>query len=193
MKINNHDHGKFTAPGEIRFQRMLPGPIERVWAYLTDPEKRGCWLASGILEQKPGGKVQFNFRHSEITPHVEEIPDKYKELCAEGSDACNFTGLVLRCDPPHQLSYTWPESDGRESEVTFELTPQGERVLLVLTHRKLGDNRHQLLSVSAGWHAHVDILIAKLDGAPVPPFWSAHTRLEAEYEKLLPAAPRHRS
>src|SRR5262245_18404599 len=30
--------------GAISFMRVLPGPIERVWAYLTEPEKRGKWF-----------------------------------------------------------------------------------------------------------------------------------------------------
>ena len=34
------DHGVVTAPGTLRMERLLPGPIERVWAYITEPEKR---------------------------------------------------------------------------------------------------------------------------------------------------------
>lgn len=28
-----NDQGVLTAPGMVRFERVLPGPIERVWAY----------------------------------------------------------------------------------------------------------------------------------------------------------------
>ena len=28
----------------VRFERLLPGPIERVWEYLTDGDKRATWL-----------------------------------------------------------------------------------------------------------------------------------------------------
>ena len=38
------------SPTEIRFERLLPGPIENVWSYLTDSQKRGEWLASGPME-----------------------------------------------------------------------------------------------------------------------------------------------
>jgi len=33
-------------PSTIRFERLLPGPVERVWAYLTESKKRATWLAA---------------------------------------------------------------------------------------------------------------------------------------------------
>ena len=44
---HNDDRAQFTAPGEIRIMRTLPGPAERIWTYLTDPEKRRRWFAGG--------------------------------------------------------------------------------------------------------------------------------------------------
>ena len=35
-----NDHGTLTSPDTIRFARLLPGPIERIWAHLVDPRKR---------------------------------------------------------------------------------------------------------------------------------------------------------
>ena len=185
MKTNNCDHGKFAAPGEIRFVRELPGPIERVWDYLTDAGKRSRWLATGTMELRVGGKVHLEFHHADLTlpPHLEEIPDKDQEPCTTGSEACNLTGRVTRCEPPRLLSFTWGEMG--DSEVSFELTPQADRVQLVLTHRKLGDDRAMLTGVAAGWHTHMAIMIAKLEGTPPPPFWSTHSKLEAEYERQL--------
>src|SRR5664279_1697249 len=57
MKINEQP-GKFTTPAEVRLVRTLPGPIERVWEYLTDPEKRA---------RKPAGAL---FGIGEIFPHA---------------------------------------------------------------------------------------------------------------------------
>lgn len=176
------EFGIVTEARTVRFERVLPGPIERVWAYLTESEKRGRWLASGPMELHVGGPVELNFRHADLTSQVERPPDKYSK-CADG-----FTtyGRVTRCDPPRLLSYTWDERSGAASEVTFELTPQGEEVLLVLTHRRLGD-RATMLSVAGGWHTHLGILIDHLNGRDPRPFWSTHARLEAEYERRLPA------
>ena len=56
---------------------------------------------------------------------------------------------------------------------------------LVLTQRKLPDDREYRISVSAGWHAHMAILIAKLEGVEPLPFWGTHTLLESEYDVLL--------
>ena len=45
-----NDHGTVLDPATIRFQRLLPADIETVWAYLTESDKRGQWLASGDME-----------------------------------------------------------------------------------------------------------------------------------------------
>ena len=79
------------------------------------------------------------------------------------------------------------EDGGGDSEVRFELTPQGDRVHLVVTHSRLAD-RDTMLSVAGGWHAHLEILEARLDGREPPGFWRTHTRLESEYAQRIPAA-----
>jgi len=58
-----------TSPEQatVRLERMLPGPIERVWAYLTDAEKRKTWLASGVFDLRVGGRADLHFDHSNIT------------------------------------------------------------------------------------------------------------------------------
>jgi uncharacterized protein YndB with AHSA1/START domain len=164
----------------VCIRRVLPGPIERVWAYLTESEKRGRWLASGPMELHVGGRVELNFRNAELTPHAEPTPEKYK-----GRGECaSVHGRITRCDAPRLLSYTWGGPSG-ESEVTFELTPQGEDVMLVLTHRRLG-NRGAMVSVAGGWHTHLGILLDQLEGREPRPFWSTFEPLEAEYERRLP-------
>ena len=40
-------YGVLTEPATLKIQRVLPGPIERVWAYLTESELRRQWLAAG--------------------------------------------------------------------------------------------------------------------------------------------------
>lgn len=70
--------------------------------------------------------------------------------------------------------------------MTFELTPKGTDVLLVLTHRKLKD-RAMMVSVASGWHSHLAILIDNLNGKEPRPFWTTIIKMEAEYEKGLPA------
>jgi uncharacterized protein YndB with AHSA1/START domain len=177
------EFGVVTAARTVRFERVLPGPIERVWAYLTESEKRGRWLASGPMELRVGGRVELHFRNADLSAYVEQPPEKYRKYAVGGP---TIYGQITRCEPPRLLSYTWDEGSKVASEVTFELTPQGEEVRLVLTHRRLGD-RAMMLSVAGGWHTHLGILLDHLNGREPRPFWSTHARLEAEYEKRLPA------
>ena len=172
-----------TAPevGTVRLERILPGPIERVWAYLTESEKRGKWFASGPMELRAGGKLEFHFQNSKLAPHSEPPPEKYKDC-----EGMTSSGQVTRCEPPHLLSFTWGEEQGDESEVTFELAEQNTEVRVVLTHRRLR-NRTEMIGVASGWHVHVGILIDQLNGREPKPFWSTFERLETEYDKRLPA------
>jgi uncharacterized protein YndB with AHSA1/START domain len=177
-----NDYGTITEPGTIRFERLLPGPIERVWAYLTESDKRGKWLASGAVEPRVGGRVELHFKHADLSPQQEKIPDKYKQY----ENGVGFTAHVTRCEPPRLLSHTWNEELPGDSEVTFELTPRGEDVLLVLTHRRLAPS--DMLGVSGGWHTHLDILVDNLNDRVPRPFWSTYAPLEAEYEGRVKAA-----
>ena len=43
-------YGVFIEPGTLKIERVLPGPIERVWAYLTDSDLRRQWLAAVRLK-----------------------------------------------------------------------------------------------------------------------------------------------
>ncbi|MBF9234968.1 SRPBCC family protein [Microvirga alba] len=174
------DYGTVTEPGTIRFERVLPGPIERVWAYLTDSDKRGKWLASGPMELRVGGPVALRFHNTDLSPTPEVVPDKYKKF----EDEVNLTGRVTRCEPPRLLSHSWGGETEEASEVTFELTPRGDQVLLVLTHRRLGD-RGAMLNVAGGWHTHLGILADCLNGKVPQPFWATFATMEGEYDKRL--------
>jgi uncharacterized protein YndB with AHSA1/START domain len=175
-----NDYGVVTEPGTLRLERLLPGPIERVWEYLTDSDQRGKWLASGPMELRVGGPVELTFDNSRLTGRFEPAPEKYNQFEKKAS----FQGRVTRCEPPRLLSYTWAESWGGDSEVTFELTARGKDVLLILTHRRL-EGRETMISVASGWHAHIGILTEVLNGRPPPGFWSTHTQLEADYEERI--------
>jgi uncharacterized protein YndB with AHSA1/START domain len=174
------EFGVVPAARTLRLERVLPGPIERVWAYLTESEKRGTWLASGPMELKVGGGVELTFRNTDLSGHPETPPERYRER------GCGVVrGRITRCEPPRLLAYTWDGGSGTPSEVTFELTPQGTDVRLVLTHRRLPD-RTTMVSVASGWHSHVGILLDRLHGRDPQPFWSTLVHLEAAYEKRLP-------
>lgn len=167
-------YGTIIAPNTIRFKRLLPGPIERVWAYLTESDKRSKWLASGDMDLRVGGETELFWLHSQLdTVKPDEAPEKYR-------NGHRMKARITRCEPPHVLGYTWGAREDALSEVVFELSQQGDEVLLVLTHHRL-PNQNDLLGVSGGWHTHLDVLVAHLNGNSAPGFWSTHATLAAEY------------
>lgn len=181
MPTMNDALGQLVAPATLVLERMLPGPIDRVWAFLTESEKRQQWIAAGDMDLRVGGAVELIFENDDLSPVKEVTPEKYKDSCDSGA---TMQGHILAVEPPHLLSYTWSEGEDGESEVTFELEAVGDKVKLTLTHRKLFDNE-MLVGVSAGWHAHVDIMIDVLEGKTPRPFWSNHMALEDAYRKHL--------
>jgi uncharacterized protein YndB with AHSA1/START domain len=172
-----NSYGVVTEAGTVRFERLLPGPIERVWTYLTDSEKRGTWLASGAMELRPGGKATLTWHHADLSSE-KEPPPKYKDM--KGGHSA--TWQVVRCEKPRLLVCLWPMKIG-DTEVTFELSERGKDVLLVLTHRRL--DRAAMLSVGPGWHAHLAVLESRLAGAEPRPFWTNLTKLNDEYAARL--------
>lgn len=168
-------YGVVTAPQTVRLERLLPGPVERVWAYLTDSGKRGTWLASGPMDLRVGGMITLNFLHANLSSE-KEIPEKYKAM------ECGHTmqGVITRCEPPHVLAYTWGHP--KDSEVTFELSARGDKTLLVITHVRLG-SRANMLSVATGWHTHTDILEDQLNGVAPRPFWTTLAKHRVEYDR----------
>ena len=174
------EYGVVTGPRSVRFERVLPGPIERVWAYLTESEKRGKWLASGEMELRVGGQVELKFDHANFSAKLEPTPERYKHQVGE-----IFIGRITRCEPPRLLSFIWDISAAHSSEVTFELTLRGSDVMLVLTERRMRDHA-EMVSIASGWHTHLGILVDRLNGREPRLDWSTRARVEAEYERRLP-------
>lgn len=172
-------HGKLSGPGALTFERLLPGPIERVWEYLTVPELRRTWLADGPMALVRGGEVHLRFDNRTLNDHAEPVPAHHEEH----ADHTRPTGLITACRPPQLLAFTW-DDPGVSSEVRFELEECGEQVLLRLTHRRLSDPE-MAYSVAAGWHTHLDFLTARLTDSPPPLFWTLHAHLESEYRRSI--------
>lgn len=159
-------------PGTVRLERLLPGPVERVWAYLTESDKRATWLAAGKFDLRVGGKVRLEFDNCRLS--AENVaPAKYKDRAMS-----QFDGVITRLEPMKVLAHTWTWNGG-DTEVTYELTPRGKDVLLTLVHKRLG--KELVPSVMGGWDVHSGILSDVLSGKAPRPFWSTHSRLEQEY------------
>ncbi|ACE84734.1 SRPBCC family protein [Cellvibrio japonicus] len=174
------DYGVLTAPDTLRIERLLPGPIERVWQYLTESDKRATWLAAGDVEARVGGRVDHIFRNSQLSPENDLPPPKYANCAGDVS----MRGTVTAWEPLRRLSYIWNQGSAEESEVSFELAPQQGQVKLTVTHRRL-TNPGERLSVAGGWHTHLNILRDRLEGKTPQGFWRVHAQLEQEYAVRL--------
>ena len=164
-------------PGTVRLERLLPGPIERVWSYITEADKRAKWLAGGAFDLRVGGKIRLEFDNNSLSSD-KKPPEKHKDN-AKGS----FGGVVTRLEAPRLLAHTWTWGDV-DTEVTYELTPRGKDTLLVITHRRV-EGRETVANVMGGWDVHTGILADVLSGAVPRPFWKTHSQVAQEYAATL--------
>ena len=171
--------GKVIEPGTIRFERLLPGPVERVWEFLADSDKRGKWFAWGEMEPKVGSEFVLRFHHAELSANQAPVPEKWKAI-EDGHVSQPLK--VIRFEPPKVLAFSW--ADG-SSEVTFELTPKGDRTLLVLTHRRVPDLA-AMVGTAGGWHSHLRMLVDRVAGTEPPAFWAVHAENDGLYERIFP-------
>lgn len=174
-------YGKLINPQTVVFERLLPGPIERVFAFLTEEDKRKLWFTTGAMPTKVGERFSMTWKHANYSPNKSAPPDSMKEMDEKGHTS---TFTLLAYEPPYRLAYTFGETKHPEnpSEVEFVLTPEGDKVRLTLTHTRIPD-RGYMLGVSGGWHAHLDVLGYRLRGETPPAFWDIWRRHEGVYDK----------
>ena len=174
------EYGELIDTDTVRFERILPGPIDRVWRYLTESELRAQWLCGGDVETRHGGHVDMHF-HNVSLSSGDDIPrpEKYRNR----PEKISFAGAVTRCEPPRVLSHTWIFGE-ESSEVCYELFEQNDQVRLVLTHRRL-ESRDIILDVSGGWHTHLNLLSDILADQPVRPFYRMQEHYQSEYRDRL--------
>ena len=166
--------GLLTEPATLTIQRLLPGPIERVWAYLTDGNLRRQWLAAGDMELKVGAPFELAWRNDELTSPPGRRPAGFKE-------EERMKSQITELEPLRKLTITWSGT----GDVSFALEPKGDQVLLTVTHRRL-PSRSTTLMVGPGWHMHLDVLAARLTGKNPEPFWDGWSRLREEYDSRIP-------
>lgn len=144
--------GEVTNLPCLTYRRTLPGPIEKVWAYLTETRYLPAWFGEdSMIEPRRGGAVWIMGGH--------------------------VRGLVTQWQPPVRLVYTWnvfrpgdaPDavSAHPESYPTFELAPHGEGVQLTFRHFPIVAG--MVPQTGVGWHSMLDMLAAALRGESVEP------------------------
>ncbi len=176
IDLRDDPFGALTPPSTLTLRRRLPGPVERVWAYLTETDLRRQWLASGAMTLQPGTSFELVWRNDELSASAAERPEGFSE---ESRATCRITEV----EPQRKLSFSWPGV----GDVTFQLDAVGDDVMLTVTHRQVAD-RAMLLRVGPGWHMHLDILTVNVRGMKPASFWSGWLRLRSEYERRFAAS-----
>ena len=141
--------GELIRVPAVRFERQLPGPIERVWAHLTDPSLTPGWYDAGsLIEPREGGAVALNGGH--------------------------IRGVVTQWRPPRKFAHTWnvfapgeTVSAYPESYLVLELEPEGGQVRLQLTHLPVLERFEPQNAM--GWATFLDIVEAAARGEPALP------------------------
>jgi uncharacterized protein YndB with AHSA1/START domain len=164
------DYGLIADIGTIRFARMLQRPADEVWDYLTKPTLLAGWLAEGTIQLRVGGYVDLSF---ELT----EGPDR-------AAAGLPISGVVTRCDPPESLGFSWTDAN-TISHVSFELERHRSQVLLLLTHADLP--LRLAVACAASWHAHLDMLEARLGNAVPEPYAQCVRRVVPYYQRYREA------
>jgi len=161
----------------IRFERTLPGPVERCWRWIAESELRAKWMAAGEMPPHEGGVFELVWRNDALT-----IPSGARP--AGFGEEHRMTSRIVAWQPPRLLIFTW----GETGEVEIALEPEGEQVKLRLVHRRLSADRSARLNVNAGWHAHLDLLVHRAAGTTPVPHWDHWSALRRDYEARIDAA-----
>lgn len=136
--------GRLVRAGErwqLRFERRLAHPPEKVWRALTEAEHLTVWFPANIEgDRAAGAKLRFVFRNGEGPP----------------SD-----GEMLVYDPPSALEFRWEDETLR-----FDLRPEGEGC--VLTFVDTFDELGKASRDGAGWHVCLEVLEYHLAGQEPP-------------------------
>jgi len=142
------DEAHFDKTCTVRFERLLPGPLERVWEFISDPKLLPGWFGEARIEPRTCGAFKL------MDGHVQ--------------------GVVTQWKPGRKLAYTWNvfvpdnvDSPYPESYVTFELAARGENVALTLTHVPVLERFEKQNAM--GWHTFLDMLGAGVRGEAVKP------------------------
>lgn len=176
------EHATDSYGGErLRFERVLDAPIDTVWRWLIEPELRARWFMGGPTDARVGGSIGLTMDHGNLSDDQVPTPDRYRPLIGR-----SWSERITAIDPPRLLAFEW--DGGAAGVVTFELSPEGERTRLVLTHGGLR-GRADAVDFGGGWHAHLAVLERRLRGDPVADFWALHGDAEARAAAALDGEP----
>lgn len=137
---NPRDASIRAMPGglyEMRFERLIPRPVEKVWSALTVPERLADWFGDPVeIDLRAGGNYLVMF---------------------PGGDDNLVEGRIVACEPPRLLAFEWFGTGGN-TVIRWELAPAEAGCRLVF--HQTGLTPSWFLGGSAGWADFVDDLVS---------------------------------
>ena len=102
----------------IRREILIPQPRELVWRAIADSAALAEWMFPNDFVPRVGHRFTF------------QVPPNPK---------VNFDGLVVRCEvlecePPSRLAFSWAAGGLADTQVSFQLEPDGEGTRLLFEH-----------------------------------------------------------
>jgi uncharacterized protein YndB with AHSA1/START domain len=165
------------APDTIRLERTLDAPVDKVWRYLTEAELRGLWFMGGT-DATPGAEFDLKVDHDRLSDDA-NVP--YPESYAAFKGTV-WAEKVLRFEPPRLLETTF--QSGKNGRVKYELFPEGEKTLLILTHSGI-ESPTGFQDFGGGWNSHMTVLQERLAGRSVKDFWALHGQSREAVKQAL--------
>ncbi len=146
---------------EARLTRHLDHDVDAVWAMLTEPDRFVDWLAPGTMELKQGGAAKLNFTDSGIV----------------------IDSKVSAIDPPRLLEYSWSGPGEPLRPVRWQVASEAGGSRLTLTLKVPADE--DVARSAAGWEAHLEMLLAAIEGVPIKFPFERFKSTRADYQAMV--------
>jgi len=131
----------------VRHERSVEAPVERVWDLVATSDGLATWLGR-VAEGELGPGASVVLVQDDIRPEERQRWD------------------VTAYEPLRRLVVEWTGNDEPPSTFSIELTSDGDRTRLELEER--GIRPENADGYLAGWHAHLDVLVAAAEGFGIP-------------------------
>ncbi len=135
---------------ELRLERLIPVPPERLFALWTEPDElvkwwgpEGAYIPAHAIDPRPGGSWRTTMRTADGKHHT-------------------VSGRYHAIEPPRRLVFSWAWEDehgarGHETEVTVTFTPAPGGTKLVLLQKEF-ESKESRDRHAHGWESTFNCL-----------------------------------
>ena len=134
----------------ITIQTFIDSPIEKVWAFWTNPNHINQWAFASDDWEARNAENDLRVGH------------RFKTTMAakDGSQSFDFTGIYTNISENKSIEYDL--DDGRNVKIVFETLPEGTSVIQVFDPEMKNSRELQ----QAGWQAILDNFKKYVENSP---------------------------